>query len=190
MLEQPILLASHNAGKLAELQQLFAQYSISLQGYTSQLAPIPFGLEGGDYWQNATSKAAQVAVLTSLPVLGDDSGIDLAAFPNEFGVYTGRTLARQAVAANTYLLARLRDNPQRQITLHSYLVLQIGHRLVRAHGSLTAQVALQEQGQLSGGFDRLVYIPELGATLAELPALQRAHYSQRGRAVAALMQQI
>ncbi|MFD1317274.1 non-canonical purine NTP pyrophosphatase [Loigolactobacillus zhaoyuanensis] len=190
MLEQPILLASHNTGKLAELRELFSQHQISLRGYTTQIPKLTFSAEGADYWQNAASKAAQVAAFCQLPVLGDDSGLDLAAFPGEFGVYTARTLAQQPLAANDYLLERLKNIDQRTITLHSYLVLQIGARRLQAHGSLTAQVGLQAQGSLSGGFDRLVYIPQLGQTLAQLPAPIRAQYSHRGRAVAALLAQL
>ncbi|MFC6171122.1 non-canonical purine NTP pyrophosphatase [Loigolactobacillus jiayinensis] len=190
MLEQPILLASQNAGKLAELRALFAQSGLALERYTSKVTPITFSAEGNDYGQNATNKALQVAEFTSLPVLGDDSGIELAAFPDEFGVHTARTLAQQLLPANKYLLSRLQGISNRQITLHSYLVLRLGSQLIQAHGQLTAQVALQEQGTLSGGFDRLVYLPQLGKTLAQLSATVRSQYSHRGRAVAELVRQL
>lgn len=190
MIEQPILLASHNQGKLAELRELFAQQQFSLRSYTTELPRLSFAPEGADYWQNAQHKADQVAQLTHLPVLGDDSGIELAAFPTEFGVYTARTLAQQPLPANKYLLARLQNVHDRQITVHSYLVLRVGTQILRAHGCLTAQVAVEEQGELSGGFDRLIYLPTLGKTLAQLPAKARAQYSHRGRAVADLVRQL
>ncbi|MDN5952055.1 MAG: non-canonical purine NTP pyrophosphatase, partial [Loigolactobacillus coryniformis] len=66
----------------------------------------------------------------------------------------------------------------------------ISTQKIRANGCLTAQVAVEEQGELSGGFDRLIYLPALGKTLAQLPAKARAQYSHRGRAVADLVRQL
>jgi len=82
-----ILVATHNAGKLEEMQQLFAPFGVSVVGAAELNLPEPEETET-TFVGNARIKAHAAAKATGLPALSDDSGIEVEALDNAPGVYT------------------------------------------------------------------------------------------------------
>jgi XTP/dITP diphosphohydrolase len=81
------VLASHNAGKLAEIRELVAPYGIEA------LSAAEFGLEAPaepeeSFAGNALLKARHAARATGLPARSDDSGLEVRALGGEPGVHT------------------------------------------------------------------------------------------------------
>jgi XTP/dITP diphosphohydrolase len=81
------VLASHNAGKLAEIRELVAPYGIEA------VSAADFGLEAPaeteeSFAGNALLKARHAARATGLPALSDDSGLEVRALGGEPGVHT------------------------------------------------------------------------------------------------------
>lgn len=82
-----ILIATHNAGKLEEMQELFAPLGISVVGAKELNLEEPEETED-TFIGNARIKARAAVKATGLPALADDSGIQVAALGNAPGVYT------------------------------------------------------------------------------------------------------
>lgn len=82
-----ILIATHNAGKLEEMQELFAPLGISVVGAKELDLEEPEETED-TFIGNARIKARAAVKATGLPALADDSGIQVAALGNAPGVYT------------------------------------------------------------------------------------------------------
>lgn len=82
-----ILLASHNAGKLAEFRQLMQPFGFQIVSAADKGLPEP-PEDGTTFEQNAYTKACAAAKATGLIALSDDSGICVAALNGEPGVYT------------------------------------------------------------------------------------------------------
>ncbi|MGJ8597747.1 RdgB/HAM1 family non-canonical purine NTP pyrophosphatase [Sulfitobacter sp.] len=82
-----ILIATHNAGKLEEMQELFAPLGISVVGAKELDLEEPEETEE-TFIGNARIKARAAVKATGLPALADDSGIQVAALGNAPGVYT------------------------------------------------------------------------------------------------------
>lgn len=82
-----LVLATHNAGKIAEMVALLAPYRVSI------LSAAEFGLSAPeetatDFIGNARIKARFVSQQTGLPALADDSGIEIDALNGAPGIHT------------------------------------------------------------------------------------------------------
>ncbi len=82
-----ILIATHNAGKLEEMQQLFAPYGVDVVGAAEMTLAEPEETENS-FLGNARIKAHAAVAATGLPALADDSGIEVEALDNAPGVRT------------------------------------------------------------------------------------------------------
>ena len=103
-----LVLASDNAGKLAELQALLQPLQVEV------LPQRVFGVVGAaephpTFLENALAKARHAAQATGLPALADDSGICCAALDGAPGVRSARFAGDGASDAqnNAELVARL-----------------------------------------------------------------------------------
>jgi XTP/dITP diphosphohydrolase len=82
-----ILVATHNAGKLEEMTELFAPYGVKVIGAAEMNLPEPKETKT-NFVGNARIKALAAVRATGLPALSDDSGIEVASLDGRPGVYT------------------------------------------------------------------------------------------------------
>ncbi|MCU4120939.1 RdgB/HAM1 family non-canonical purine NTP pyrophosphatase [Variovorax sp. N23] len=189
-----LVLASNNAGKLAELQQLFAPLGVELVRQ-SELgvgeAEEPFRT----FVENALAKARHAAAATGLPAIADDAGlcvnafgglpgVDTAYYATQFGYPKGdannvRALLeqmanvddRRAALVSTLVALRSADDPEPLIAVG------------RAPGEITREPI----GDNGFGFDPVMFLPSVGKTFAQLsPDVKNAH-SHRGQAARAML---
>lgn len=184
-----LVLASHNQGKLAELQTLLMPLGVELlaQGALGVAeAEEPFHT----FVENALVKARHASRATGLPALADDAGLCVQAFGGEPGVQTATFATRFGYAkgdANNVraLLEQMANIDDRRASMVSTLValrnpedpeplIAVG----RVHGEITRA----PRGSGGFGFDPVMALPPLGKTFAELPADVKNAHSHRGRA--------
>ncbi len=84
-----LVIATHNAGKLAEFETYFAACGIPIVG-AGQLGVPEIDETGITYQENAHLKAAQTASFTGEFALGDDSGLAVDALGGAPGIYSAR----------------------------------------------------------------------------------------------------
>ena len=193
-----LVLASNNAGKLAELQMLFAPLGWQLRPQSDFNVPEaeePFHT----FVENALAKARHAAAHTGLPSVADDAGLCVDAFGGLPGVQTAHYATQfgypKGDASNVRaLLEQLEGVAQRRAALVSTLVAvrnpQDPEPLI-AMGRAVGEITTAPQGSHGFGFDPVMFIPELGKTFAELDPDVKNQYSHRGRAarqLVALMQ--
>ena len=85
--DKSLLVATHNAGKLEEMRQIFGALGITVTGAADHDLPEPDETEN-TFVGNARIKAHAAARATGLPALSDDSGIQVDALDGAPGVYT------------------------------------------------------------------------------------------------------
>jgi XTP/dITP diphosphohydrolase len=198
-----LVLASNNAGKLAELQALFAPLPLEL------VAQPTLGLAEADephpsFIENALAKARHAAQATGHAALADDSGLCVDALGGAPGVVSahyadvalradGREAQRreQDAANNALLLQRLHGVGARRAAFVCTLVALRAPddpQPLVATGRWQGEVLSGARGQGGFGYDPLLYIPALGATVAELaPELKNTH-SHRALACRQMLQ--
>jgi XTP/dITP diphosphohydrolase len=187
-----IVLASGNAGKLAELRGLLAGSGHVLR------AQSEFGIADADetglsFVENALLKARHASAATGLPALADDSGLCVDALGGAPGLYSARYGGVHGDDARNIarLLGELRDvvDEERTARFHCALALLRSAddpRPLIAEGSWEGRILHAPRGAAGFGYDPVFLDPENGLSAAELdPAIKNA-VSHRGRALAAL----
>jgi len=84
-----LIIASHNAGKVAEIAALLAPLDIAVQSAGDLGLPEPVE-DGATFTENAMLKARSAALGSNLPALADDSGLAVAALDGAPGIYSAR----------------------------------------------------------------------------------------------------
>lgn len=192
-----IVLASNNAGKLAELQQMFAPLGIALvrQGALG----VPEAEEPHrTFVENALAKARNAAQHTGLPAIADDAGLCVDAFGGLPGVDTAYYATQFGLPKGddnnvTALLEQMRDVDNRRAALVSTLVAvraPFDPEPLIAVGRAPGEIARERRGANGFGFDPVMFIPTLGKTFAELPAEVKNAHSHRGQAARQMVQLI
>ena len=184
-----LVLASNNAGKLAELQALFAPLGVELVRQ-SELgipeAPEPHRT----FIENALAKARHAARLSGLPAIADDAGLCVEAFGGLPGVDTAYYATTRGYPKGddhnvTALLEQMHDVADRRAALVSTLVA-LRHaddpEPLVATGRAPGLITRERVGTQGFGFDPVMYLPALGKTFAELPPEVKNAHSHRGQA--------
>ncbi len=190
-----LVLASHNPGKLAELQALMAPLGVQLvpQGALGvSEAEEPFHT----FVENALAKARHASQQTGLPALADDAGLCVNAFGGEPGVQTAHYATRFGYAkgdANNVraLLEQMAGVPDRRASMVSTLVAlrsPLDPEPLIAVGRVQGEITRAPRGSGGFGFDPVMFLPEFGKTFAELPAEVKNAHSHRGRAVLQMLE--
>ena len=189
-----IVLASNNAGKLAELQALFAPLACTLvcQGDLGvPVAPEPYRT----FIENALAKARNAAHHTGLPALADDAGLCVDAFGGLPGVDTAYYATQYGYTKGddnnvVALLEQMQHVTQRRAALVSTLVavrsVDDPEPLV-AVGRVVGEITRAPMGSNGFGFDPVMWVPEFQKTFAELPVEVKNANSHRGRAAKAMV---
>ena len=189
-----LLLATRNAGKLAELQRLLesAVPGIEVVGLRD-VDDYPEAPEvGATFAENALLKAREAVRYTGLPAVADDSGITVDALNGMPGVLSARWSGRHGDDdANTaLLLGQIADVPDERrgaaFVCAAALVTPDGteHVLER---QWRGSVVREKRGANGFGYDP-VFVPEgLQVTSAELAPEEKDARSHRGQAFAALV---
>lgn len=189
-----LVLASNNAGKLAELQQLFGTLGLTLVRQ-SELgvgeAEEPFRT----FVENALAKARHASAATGLPAIADDAGLCVDAFGGLPGVdtaYYATQFGYEKGDANNVkaLLAQLRGESNRRAALVSTLVAlrhaEDPEPLV-AVGRAVGEITTEPVGEHGFGFDPVMFLPQFGKTFAQLPREVKNAHSHRGQAARAML---
>jgi XTP/dITP diphosphohydrolase len=189
-----IVLASNNAGKLAELQAMFAPLNMTLVRQAE--LNIPEAEEPcKTFVENALAKARHASQLSGLPAVADDAGLCVDAFGGLPGVDTAYYATQFGYAKGDdnnvkALLEQMQGIDNRRAALVSTLVAvrsAADPEPLIAVGRVVGEIARERRGSNGFGFDPVMFIPEFGQTFAELPVEVKNAHSHRGRAAQAML---
>lgn len=184
-----LVLASHNAGKLAELQAMFEPLGLQLLRQSDLgigEAEEPFRT----FVENALAKARHAARASGLAAIADDAGLCVHAFGGLPGVDTAYYATQFGYAKGDEhnvkaLLEQMRDLDDRRAALVSTLVAvrtPDDPEPLIAVGRAAGQITHEPRGNHGFGFDPVMLIPAFGKTFAELPVEVKNAHSHRGQA--------
>ncbi|WP_368185563.1 RdgB/HAM1 family non-canonical purine NTP pyrophosphatase [Aestuariibius sp. HNIBRBA575] len=184
-----LLIATHNRGKMEEMQALFAPYSISLSSNADHQLPEPEETET-TFIGNARIKALAACKATGLPALADDSGIQVDALGGAPGVYTadwaetpnGRDFVMAMKRTHSELEAVNAPLP-RTARFCSTLVLvwPDGHEEI-FEGKVEGQVVWPMRGTVGHGYDPVFQPNGYDITFAEMDPAEKNRISHRADA--------
>jgi XTP/dITP diphosphohydrolase len=189
-----IVLASNNAGKVREINQLLAEQQIEV--VPQKEFAIPEAEETGlTFVENAILKARHAAHLSGLPAIADDSGIEVDALRGAPGIYSARYAGVGAgdQANNEKLLQALKEVPEEQRSarfqcLMVYMTHAEDPTPIICQGTWEGRILFAPQGDNGFGYDPLFFVPGEGCSSAELTPEVKNRLSHRGQALRKLLQ--
>ena len=192
-----IVLASGNAGKLAELRERFDGSGIELIAQ-SQLGVGDAEETGASFIENAILKARHAARASDLPALGDDSGLCVDALHGAPGLYSARYAGvhGDSRANIEKLLHELEGVDDSKRGAHFLCVLALLRRAddpdpLIAQARWPGRVLHAPRGEAGFGYDP-IFLPDDGNGLsaAELEPTLKNRISHRGMALAILRKRL
>ncbi|MES9812540.1 MAG: RdgB/HAM1 family non-canonical purine NTP pyrophosphatase [Candidatus Thiodiazotropha sp.] len=190
---EKIVLASNNAGKVREINQLLASEQITV--VAQKEFNIPDAIEDGlSFVENAIKKARHAASLSGLPAIADDSGIEVDALNGAPGIYSARFAGPGSTdEANLQkLLDHLKDIPEAQRSARfQCLLVYMRHAEdptpIICQGTWEGRILHQPRGENGFGYDPIFYVPTHDCSSAELAPEVKNSLSHRGQALKILL---
>ncbi|PZW66948.1 XTP/dITP diphosphohydrolase [Pseudomonas sp. URMO17WK12:I1] len=189
-----LVLASHNAGKLKELQAMLGdRVRLRSVGEFSQVEPEETGLS---FVENAILKARNASRLSGLPALADDSGLAVDFLGGAPGIYSARYADGQGDAANNAkLLAALKDVPNAERGAQFVCCLALVRHAddplpILCEGLWHGRILHEARGEHGFGYDPLFWVEERQCSSAELPVADKNQLSHRAIAMKLLKQRL
>ena len=198
-----LVLASNNAGKLAELQTMFGGLPVQLVRQ-SELGVSEAEEPHRTFVENALAKARHAARASGLPALADDAGLCLAAWGGLPGVDTAlfsqqrygipRGQDEQGNDNNASAILRAMEGEENRHAAMVSTLVAVRHtddpEPLIAIGRVRGLLTKERLGAGGFGVDPIFYLPEYGQTFAQMPAELKNQLSHRGRAAAQMRQLI
>jgi XTP/dITP diphosphohydrolase len=182
-----IVLATRNEGKLREFQTLLAPLKNRVLSLKDVGVDRDIEESGTTFTENARIKALEYSRLTPLPVLADDSGLEVMALGGRPGVYSARYAGPDASDEdrNRKLLEELaHEDKNREARFFCALAIALGGTLLlEADGECRGVITRTPRGANGFGYDPVFLLPELDRTFAELTREVKNEYSHRCRAI-------
>ncbi len=191
-----IVLASGNAGKVKEINQLLSNHQIQVLPQSDFNVP-DIEETGLTFVENAILKARNAAQHSGLPAIADDSGLEVDALNGAPGIYSARFSGSGATdqTNNDKLLDLLKDVPEaergaRFQCLLVYLRHPTDPTPLICQGTWEGRILFQPQGENGFGYDPLFFVPDHYCSSAELRPEVKNQLSHRGRALRELLSKL
>ncbi|MBL7214597.1 MAG: RdgB/HAM1 family non-canonical purine NTP pyrophosphatase [Phycisphaerae bacterium] len=192
-----ILVATTNPGKLKELSELLGDVGTDIQWLCLREFPGVSEIveDGSTFARNAQKKALGYAKATGLWTLADDSGLVIDALDGQPGVLSARFAANECQSADRKtldianyqkLLRLLKDVPPSQRTARFVCHLCLADEkeiLLEATGTVEGMINHGPVGENGFGYDPIFYIPSVKKTAAQLENHEKNQISHRGNAI-------
>lgn len=184
-----LVLASHNQGKLKEIEALVRPLGIEVVSAAALGLPEPEET-APDFAGNAQIKALAAARACGLPALSDDSGFCVAALNGDPGVFSARWAGpgKDFAAAMMRVNDRIGDNPDRRAWFVAALCLAWPDGGTDTFlGRIDGQAAWPPRGDKGFGYDPM-FVPAGGRlTFGEMDPDEKHAVSHRARAFAQML---
>jgi XTP/dITP diphosphohydrolase len=189
--QQPVVLASGNKGKLAELGRILDPLPMVLKSQAE--FGVPEAEETGlTFVENAIIKARAAASHTGLPSIADDSGLEVDYLQGKPGIHSARYSGSGDAGNNARLLAELAEvAADRRSARFQCVLVYLRHALdptpVICQASWEGSILFEPRGTGGFGYDSLFFVPQYQSSAAELDPALKNRISHRARASALLL---
>jgi XTP/dITP diphosphohydrolase len=195
------LLATRSAGKLRELEPLFAAHGIDVVGLADAGVPETAAEDALEihvtFEANALAKARYFHSLTNRPTFADDSGLEVAALGGAPGVISKRWSGRTDLSGqplddenNRLLLDGLRGAESRAARYVCAAAFVSRARELVCRGETSGRILETASGKNGFGYDPYFFSVELGVTFGDASREAKERVSHRGRAFRALLDRL
>lgn len=188
-----IVLASNNAGKVREINELLKDSDITVTAQSEFNVP-DIEETGLTFVENAILKARNACAHTGLPAIADDSGLEVDALDGAPGIYSARYAGVGASDEENLqkLLSDIRHVPAAQRAarfqcLMVYMRTEKDPTPLIVQGTWEGRILAAPRGSNGFGYDPVFLVPSHNCSSAELEPAVKNSLSHRGQALQALV---
>ena len=191
-----LVLGTHNRKKRGELEKLLKPFGFQLLTLSDFDNPLDVEETGTTFAENAALKATQQARQLDHWVLGEDSGLSVAALDGAPGIYSARYSGPGATDEknNHHLLEQLGKLEFQQRAAHYTCHMTVSDPTGSIRASSEAEchgfIRLKAAGSNGFGYDPLFEVPEYHRTFGQLGPGVKSVLSHRSRATRQLVPQL
>src|SRR5690554_6015342 len=185
---ETIYIATKNKGKIEEFTTFFKQFNTNVKSLLDVNKDINIKETGKTFTINALIKAHTLCNILNIPVVADDSGLEVDYLNNEPGVYSARYAGSHGddLKNNLKILDNLKNVPFDKRTARFVCALAFvyptGKEIV-VKGECFGYILDKMQGESGFGYDPIFYLPEKKKTFAQLTRREKNNLSHRGKAL-------
>ena len=191
-MENIIVLATRNEGKVREFQELLKDFPVEIR-CLKDFGPLPEVVEDGDTFDdNAYKKAHFTAKALGLPVIADDSGLVVEALGGAPGVKSARYAGEKASDAENIakLLKEMAGKTNRKAAFDCVISIAVpSGPALTYEGRCEGEITTEPRGEQGFGYDPVFFYPSYGKTFAEISMAEKNKVSHRGKALAEMAEE-
>ena len=189
-----VVIATHNRDKLKEIKDAMNHFSWDIASLFDFSKIKEIEENGKTLEENALIKAREVFSITGLPVISDDTGLEVDALDGNPGVYTARYAGENCTYEDN-VKKLLKDMhtvpiPNRGATFKTVMVFKDENKELIVEGIVKGKISRESRGDDGFGYDPIFYIPTYQCTSAELSDDTKNQLSHRGQALRKLVEKL
>ncbi len=186
-----LLVASNNQHKIKEYQEMFSDYDVKVH------SPKELGINanpdetGTTYEENSLIKANALAEFTKMPIIADDSGLNVVALNNFPGIHSSRYADSYGgnTVANLKLIEKLQEFPDKSAFFACVITLvNVEEKPVVFKGICPGIILDKPEGEGGFGYDPIFYSDEAKQCFGTAPEEIKNKYSHRAKAMEQLIE--
>ena len=181
-----VLIASNNKEKIRELNAMLSKYNIVGVGIYDYFGrDIDIVEDGKTYLQNAVKKATAMAEIVDIPVIADDSGIEVEAMKGDLGVYSARFMKKHLQEIiNNVIINNCKREKNYNCRYSAYIVIMYPDKSFSyGHGIMNGKIVTTPVGENGFAFDPIFFYEPLNKTIAQMTLEEKNTYSHRAIAI-------
>lgn len=187
-MSKKIVLASGNKGKIREIADMLKGYEVV--GYKDLGFDFEIEENGKTFYENALIKAKTISDIIKLPVLADDSGLEVDALNGAPGIYSARYAGDGNDEHNNQkLLVNLKGESNRKAKFVCCMVVYFpSGKILTSYGETDGLILDEPQGTEGFGYDPIFYSLDLKKSLGVASFDEKNTISHRYRALVKIKQ--
>ena len=199
-MKEKLIFATSNEGKMKEIREILSGLNLEIQSMKEAGLDLDIVEDGDSFEANARIKALAVYEAEKKRgryplVLADDSGLEIDYLNGEPGVYSARYLGEDTPyeIKNQIVIERMKGTKgeERSARFVSVIAAVFPDGTVKTTtGTVEGLIAEKPAGTGGFGYDPIFYLPEFGVTSAQLTLEEKNKISHRGKALAAMKEEI
>ena len=190
-----IVLASSNQGKVREVEMMMKDMGIRVIPLSETSFAEEIEENGATFEENAMIKAKAVAEKLLVPVLADDSGLEIDYLDKAPGIYSARYLGHDTPYSikNQMILEELEGVPDEERSARFVCSMALAFpdgKVLTTTATMEGRIAYEIKGENGFGYDPIFFLPEFGMSSAEISPEQKNEISHRGKALRQMKEEI
>ena len=182
-----ILLATNNQGKVKEMKAILSDLGIEVYSLKDKGIDIDVEEDGKTFEENAIKKAKEIASVSGMITVSDDSGLEVYALDLRPGIYSARYAGEGATSdmlCDKILseMENVEDENRGARFVSVVAIVYPNGETLTLRGECEGTIIREKRGDGGFGYDPVFYIESMGQTFSEMPLEEKNEISHRAKA--------